>query len=118
MSRKNLSEIIFENKAKAQKFFDENLKRIYRKDSCNKINGFVYSGFSCRRRSIKIENGGVPSCPSLIKMKVSFPRSLKNDSILENQVPYSISGIFYHNHDNDEKYLRDEAGGWRRHNAR
>ena len=27
--------------------------------------------------------------------------------------PYSISGYFYHSHENDEKWNRDEFGGWK-----
>jgi len=109
LPRTNKSEIIFENKLVAESFFDQHLKSMYSRQHGHG-NAWKYHGYVCRRT--KLVTGYVP-CQSRFSIAPTFPRD-KNVMVLPNEHrPYSISGYFYHSHENDEKWNRDEFGGWK-----
>ena len=124
--RDRRSEIIFKNKVDAQEFYDKNLKHMYRCSSVKESSG--YRHYECRRKNLK-EFGQHP-CESTLSFCPTFSRELASTSSLndlikseilslsEDEFPYSILGVFYHSHKNDEKYNRDEAGGWKKYSAK
>ena len=100
---KNRSEIVFENKACAQKFYEQNFKMMYLKSG--KI-------FPCRRRNLQPDYG-YHNCTSVLSLYKTFKTIDKDNPIIE-ETPHSLAGIFYHNHENDKKYHRDPDGGWKK----
>ena len=54
--------------------------------------------------------GGVP-CESTFSIGRTFIKK-------PNEVPFSIYGMFYHSHENDAKYHREESGGWKTHSSK
>ena len=56
-----------------------------------------------------IKDGNHP-CESIFTLRESFV--LSYNSVPKDKKPFSIVGIFYHSHKNEEKYNRDECGGW------
>ena len=62
---------------------------------------------SCRRKTLK---DGYHDCNSQFSFSEAFNR-LKCD-LPWNERPYELTGIFYHSHKNEEKYHRNEYGGW------
>ena len=106
LSRKNKSEIIFNTRLEAYEFFDKNLKTTYRTQATG-TKERDYKVFWCRRKMLK--HGHHP-CESIFTLKESF--GLSYNSIPKDKKPFSIAGIFYHSHKNEEKYNRDEFGGY------
>ena len=106
-SRNNKSEIVFKNKAEAEEFCDKNIKMMYRIQNSHK--GKDYKWFMCRRKMLN-EGYGRHPCQSAFGLTQSFPRV--ESSLPNHEKPHSIVGIFYHSHKNDEKYHRNEYGGW------
>ena len=120
ITRDKRSEIIFRNKTEAQEFYDTHLKHMY-KTTISRKNS--YRHFKCRRKGLK-ELGHHP-CESTVSFHPTFSgRSLDNwtkseiQALSEDEIPYSIFGLFYHTHENDEKFNRDEVGGWKVHSAK
>ena len=104
LPRKNKSEIIFENKEKLQEYFDRYLKSMYTVEQATAL----YTGYVCRRKRMKNKIGHVP-CESQLSVRRTFP----NDKTLpENKRPFSLCGVFYHSHENDKNWHRNEFGGW------
>ena len=102
--RKNKSEIIFESKRKLQEYFDRHLKSMY---TILQITA-LYTGYVCRRKRMKNKIGHVP-CESQLSIRRSFPC---DETLPENQRPFSLCGVFYHSHENDKNWHRNEFGGW------
>ena len=113
LTRKNKSEIIFRNRAEAEEFFEKNLRPKYRKQKLGSVchpNGFRASNYYCRRKFLK--SYGKVYCESRFALIQSMPR-LK-DSLQGDDRPHSLRGFFYHCHKNEQKYDRDELGGFSR----
>ena len=104
LPRKNKSEIIFESKKKLQEYFDRHLKSMYTLQQSN----LVYLGYVCRRKRMKNKIGHVP-CESQLSIRRTFPQ---DKTLPENQRPFSLFGVFYHSHENDKNWHRNEFGGW------
>ena len=77
-----------------------------------------YKYFCCRRKKLSKDSGFHP-CKSAFSLSPTFvkPRDKFTKTELEqldaDEVPYSIFGIFYHSHEYDEKYHRNELGIWK-----
>ena len=56
------------------------------------------------------EGYGQHPCQSAFGLSQSFMRV--ESSLPNHEKPHSIVGIFYHSHKNEEKYHRNEYGGW------
>ena len=56
---------------------------------------------------------GHVDCQSSYSIRPTFPRDENFMALPEEQKPYSVCGVFYHSHENDEKWNRDEFGGWK-----
>ena len=57
---------------------------------------------------MKNKIGHVP-CESQLSMRRTFPY---DKTLPENQRPFSLFGVFYHSHENDKNWHRNEFGGW------
>ena len=113
ISRKNQSEIVFRNKADANEFFEKNLRSTYRSQtshfqSKNKRNRPDYRRFECRRRYLVGDKK--VDCKSVFSFKESMPRV--EDLLPKEDRPYCLVGVFYHCHENDENFHRNELGGY------
>ena len=115
LPRDRRSQIIFENRKEAYEFYNENLMQQYVKSEDVKGEDRMY--YRCRRTRLKIEYGYQP-CKSSFSIHPTFSRknNLSVDEIRllpEDEVPYSIVGYFYHDHENDKRYHRDKQGLWK-----
>merc|ERR1711935_229343 len=73
--------------------------------------------YVCRRKFLGKELGHYP-CTSSFSIHPTFSR--KNEltidevkSLPEDEIPYSIVGLFHHAHENDEKYHKDKQGNYK-----
>ena len=113
--RNKRSEIFFKNKVEAQEFFDNNFKRMYTIVRNKKEKDLKY--YICRRSNLKRNYGHHP-CDSKLILTPAFYKETNGHTRLDlqalpsDEVPFTISGTFYHSHENDEKYHKNEAGGW------
>ena len=107
----NRSELVFANKAEAWNFFEDNWRRMYLKCGTAKN----YTKFLCRRKNLG-KGLGYHNCTSVFSISQTFPKEKdeKVKSLPIEDKPHSINGIFYHTHENDEKYHRHSEGGWRK----
>ena len=110
MPRQNKSEIVFKNQKEAQEFFDQNFKKMYSKGGEDHI-------YHCRRTKLKERYGHNP-CQSKISIIQFLCQWVNTElkSLPTEEKPYMLSGHFYHAHENDKKYHRNECGGWTCHN--
>ena len=123
MPRKQKAEIVFQSKIDCQEFYDKHFRMLYGKGQ--KQSGQT-TRFPCRRKCLgynKItkthnSNMGYIDCKSVFTMMQCFPAKDELLSISIEERPHCLSGVFFHNHKNDEKYHRKESGfgGWKRHN--
>ena len=58
-------------------------------------------------------SSGYAPCQSRFGICPAFARDDNLKTLPEDQRPYLICGTFYHSHENDEKWNRDEFGGWK-----
>ena len=112
LPRKNRSEIIFENKTLAEEFFKQHLQPMYSLGGVhrNKSKGYQYTSYTCRRP--KLSTGYAP-CQSRFGITPAFAKDETFKELPDDQKSYVICGVFYHSHENDEKWNRDEYGGWK-----
>ena len=106
LTRKNKSEIIFKDKAEVDDFVEKNLRSTYTAHSGKKN----YRAFECRRKNLK--NDGNVDCKSLFSIRESMP--FVEDTLPKDKRPHCLNGIFYHCHENDRKYHKDQLGGWKK----
>jgi hypothetical protein len=110
LTRQNKSEIVFKNKAEVDDFFEKNLRSTYTVQTTgNKKKSANYRTFECRRKNLK--NDGNVDCKSWFSYRESMPRV--EDTLPKDERPHCLYGIFYHCHENDIKYHKDELGGWK-----
>ena len=121
MPREDRAEIVFKNRMECQEFYDKNLRMLYGKGQSKgqREKNNIY--FPCRRRGlgttkdtrttgIHDPNCGYIDCTSTFTMRTVFrgnPRDL--ESVPLEEKPHCFSGIFFHNHENDERYHRLEG---------
>ena len=117
LPRDRKSEIVFENKTKALEFFEKNLKKMYRRNMIKPKLDYITYG--CRRKNLQKDNGHYP-CNSTFSIGKTFS-SCKGDvtkkeleSLPVDEIPYSVNGVFYHAHENEERYHYDEQGLWKK----
>ena len=67
-----------------------------------------YRRFICRRKLLAAD--GQVDCQSVFSFKESMPQV--EDTLPKEKRPYSLAGVFYHCHEYDEKFNRNELGGW------
>ena len=115
LTRKNKSEIIFKNKADVDNFFDKDFKSKYRSLMCgfrnlpkNSKGTKNYRLYGCRRKHLK--DYGRVDCESKFSIRQSMP--FVKDALKGDDRPYSLKGTFYHCHEDDKKFDRDEFGGY------
>ena len=72
-----------------------------------------YNYYRCRRRHLR-EGFGYFPCESFASITQTF-RVNGLDGVDTDEVPYSVSGIFYHSHERDKRFEKDERGVWSRH---
>ena len=95
-------------KTEIDDFLEKNLKSTYTvQNSGNKKAPANYRTFQCRRKNIK--NDGKVDCKSLFSIRESMP--FIEDTLPKDKRPYCLSGIFYHCHENDRKYHKDQLEG-------
>ena len=102
--RQDKSEIVFKDKAEADDFVEKNLRSTYTSQSGQKKN---YRAFECRRKNLK--NEGNVDCKSWFSIRESMP--FVEDALPKDKRPYCLNGIFYHCHENDRKYHKDQLEG-------
>ena len=121
MPREDRAQIVFKNRMECQEFYDKNLRMLYGKGQSKgqREKNNIY--FPCRRRGlgntkdtrttgIHDPNCGYIDCTSTFTMRTVFrgnPRDL--ESVPLEEKPHCFSGIFFHNHENDERYHRLEG---------
>ena len=104
LTRQNKSEIVFKDKAEVDDFFEKNLRSTYTSQSGKKK---YYRAFECRRKNLK--NDGNVDCKSWFSIRESMP--FIEDTLPKDKRPYCLNGIFYHCHENDRKYHKDQLEG-------
>ena len=120
MPRQLKSQIVFKNKTECQEFYDQNLRMLYGKgQKMSETNTY----FPCRRKCIGFikktktfdPEKGYVNCTSSFSMCQTFLSKEFPTTPIEDR-PYCLQGIFYHNHENDEKYHRAKGGfgTWKR----
>ena len=115
LTRQNRSEIVFKDKSEVDDFFEKNLRSTYTVQATGKKKKLTnYKSFVCRRK--KLKNDGKVDCKSCFSYKESMP--LVKDTLPKDQRPHCLIGTFYHCHENDEKYHKDELGGWKSYKKR
>ena len=106
------SEIIFKNHQEAQEYYDKNLQIMF-KNMARKSNNLFYNYYRCRRRQLIKGQGHFP-CGSFVSIKQTF-RDNGSKDLSADEIPYSLSGIFYHSHVRDRRFEKNELGVWSRH---
>ena len=76
----------------------------------NKSKDYQYTSYTCRRP--KLSTGYAPF-QSRFGITPAFAKDKTFKELPEDQKSYVICGVFYHSHENDEKWNRDEYGGWK-----
>ena len=104
------SEIVFQNRKEAEDCFYKNFKIMY----CSKgEKREEYEIFKCRRSALKVGLGFHP-CKSSMSIHQTFSKETLDPNISKEDKPFSLSGIFYHPHKNDERFYTNKHGGFRR----
>ena len=116
MPRQNKAQIIFKNRMECQEFYDKNLQMLYGKGQKGKTSRY----FPCRRRGLGFNketgthnpNYGYIDCTSTFIMSPVFKRDTKDLQLVPlDERPYSLFGVFFHNHENDERFHRLDGTG-------
>ena len=107
-------EIFLRNRKDAEECFkSHNLKCMYNVHDYKENR----DRYQCRRNSLKKGLGYTP-CRSYLAVGSTFHESrndwFKNEKLDEDKKPFSIAGIFYHQHKNDERYHKTKYGAFRR----
>ena len=70
-----------------------------------------YNIYRCRRSRLAKHCGHHP-CKSNFSIGPTFGTLKENPKCAEidNEMPYSITGLFYHSHENDTRYHKDDLG--------
>ena len=117
MPRDRRSAIIFKNETEALDFHNKHFKKSYTLTSTN--HKLEYKNYQCRRKQLKIGFGHYP-CQSSYSISPTFNVDKTNPvtkaelkQLGPENLPYSVIGLFYHSHSNDERYHRDELGVFR-----
>ena len=108
--RDRKSEIVFKNEIEAIDFYDKNLKKAF--SFVKESKKSQYKHYRCRRSGLSKCSGHHP-CKSYFSIAPSF-NNLKAkpnyEELCFNEIPYSIIGLFYHSHENDTRYHKDDLG--------
>ena len=108
ISRDKRSEIVFKNKDEAFSFFEKNLEKTFTLVTTSKK--LQYRNYWCRRSQLQKHCGHHP-CKSQFSISPTFNNLKKKyEEHAFNEIPYSIIGIFYHSHENDTRYHKDDLG--------
>ena len=110
ISREKRSEIVFKNKVKTLNFFNKNLEKTFT-EICTKPK-LDYHLYGCRRSKLAKHSGHHP-CKSTFSIAPTFNtmKATPNyEELFDNEMPYSITGMFYHSHENDTRYHKDDLG--------
>ena len=110
ISREKRSEIVFKNKVEALDFFNKNLEKTST-EICTKPK-LDYHLYGCRRSKLAKHSGHHP-CKSTFSIAPTFNtmKATPNyEELFDNEMPYSITGMFYHSHENDTRYHKDDLG--------
>ena len=116
MPRQNKSRIVFKNRMECQEFYDKNLLMLYGKGQKGKTSRY----FPCRRRGLGFNkktgtrnpNCGYIDCTSTFIMSPVFKLDTKDLQLVPlDERPYCILGVFFHNHENDERFHRLDGTG-------
>ena len=108
ISRDKRSEVVFKNKFEAFDFFEKNLEKTFTLVTTSKKH--LYKNYWCRRSQLKNHCGHHP-CKSQFSISPTFNNLKKKyEEHAFNEIPYSIIGIFYHSHENDTRYHKDDLG--------
>ena len=108
ISREKRSEIVFKNKIEALDFFEKNLEKTF----SNVKKKMQYNIYRCRRSRLAKHCGHHP-CKSSFSIAPTFntlKANPKTAELFDNEMPYSITGLFYHSHENDTRYHKDDLG--------
>ena len=108
--RDKRSEIVFKNEIEELDFYDKNLKKAFSFVKESKKSQYKY--YRCRRSGLKKHCGHHP-CKSYFSIAPSFNNLKAKPNFEElcfNEIPYSIIGLFYHSHENDARYHKDDLG--------
>ena len=110
ISREKRSEIVFKNRIEALDFFNKNLEKTFTKACTNKR--LQHNIYRCRRSRLARHCGHHP-CKSNFSIAPTFntlKANPKYEEHFDNDMPYSITGSFYHSHKNDTRYHKDDLG--------
>ena len=116
MPRQNKARIVFKNRMECQEFYDKNLLMLYGKGQKGKTSRY----FPCRRRGLGFNkkmgtrnpNCGYIDCTSTFIMSPVFKLDTKDLELVPlDERPYCILGVFFHNHENDERFHRLDGTG-------
>ena len=101
-------EIVFKNKKDAKECFEKNGFGLMYKTTGFMPKRPLSENYKCRRRALKKGLGHFP-CKSYIGIFRTF-----KDHTLEKgvEMPFTLGGIFYHRHTNDERFHKKKEGGW------
>ena len=111
MPQQTRAKIVFRNRQECQEFYDKNFYVLYGKgqNMVKKNMDCIY--FPCRRRNLG-PNYGYVDCTSTFTMIPAFRGNPKElESVPINERPWCLSGVFYHNHENDERFHRLDGTG-------
>ena len=107
-------EIIFENRKDAQECFHQNGFKVMYKNMGHQPKQPMTEKYICRRQVLKKGLGYHP-CKSSLRISESF-KEVTSCLKLEpgEEVPFSLSGTFYHPHMNDKRFHKKRHGGFTR----
>ena len=127
MPRQNKAQIVFKNRLECQEFYDKNLKMLYGKGQKSGPNTRY---FPCRRKGLGFNKEtrkhnpsyGYIDCTSTFTMNPVFRQDTKDLQLVPlDERPFCIFGVFFHNHENDERFHRLDGTGaprkWKCHNS-
>ena len=118
LERNNRSEIVFANETEALDFYTKNLQNMYTISGTKRVE-HNYKHFSCRRTKLSKDCGYYP-CKSAFSLSPTFAKpqdkftKTEVEQLGADDTPYSIIGIFYHSHEYDERYHRNQLGIWKK----
>ena len=110
ISRDKRSEIVFKNKVEAFNFIEKNLEKTF--SNVKKNLQYNHTTYQCRRSRLAKHCGHHP-CKSNFSIAPTFNTLKENPKyaeLFDNEMPYSITGLFYHSHENDTRYHKDDLG--------
>ena len=120
MPRNKKSEIIFKNHIEAQEYYDKHLQGMFKnmgrartEKARFKSKNPHYNYYRCRRSHLR-EGFGYFPCESFASIKQTFRVNGVDESDADEK-PYSLSGIFYHSHERDKRFEKNELGIWSKH---